>query len=197
MYRRTLESVISSIWPSLLILITILFTIRFFHFISNKKKIILYEEILNLVFVVYLMCFFYVLTFEDVDWSSANLIPFKEMFRFEFGSKMFLKNVLGNIILFLPYGFYLSYFVKLKKVKYIIAFSLFVSLIVETIQYRIGRVFDIDDVILNLVGGILGYYLYRLFSYILNDTKVSKIKEPLCNFIMIVIVVIIALYMGV
>ena len=197
MYRETLESVITSIWPSLLILVTILFTIRFFRFISNKKKIVLYQEILNLVFVVYLMCFFYVLTFEDVDWSSANLIPFKEMFRFEFGSKMFLKNVLGNIILFLPYGFYLSYFEKLKRVKYVIIFSLFVSLIVETIQYRIGRVFDIDDVILNLVGGVLGYYIYRLFDYLLNKTKVSKIKEPICNIIMITIAVLIAIYMGV
>ena len=127
MYRETLKSVISSIWPSLLILVTILFTIRFFNFISNRKKIVLYEEILNLVFVIYLMCFFYVLTFEDVDWSTANLVPFKEIFRFEIGSKMFIRNVLGNILLFLPYGFYLSYFAKLRKIRYVLVFSLFVS----------------------------------------------------------------------
>jgi len=197
MYRETLESVISSIWPSLLILVTILFTIRFFNFISNKKRIVLYEEFLNLIFVIYLMCFFYVLTFEDVDWSSANFVPFKEIFRFEIGSKMFLRNVLGNIILFLPYGFFLSYFVKLRKVKYVFAFSLFVSVIVEIIQYRIGRVFDIDDVILNVVGGLLGYYLYRLASYLLNKTWIQKIKEPLCNFIMILIFIGLVLYLGV
>ena len=149
MYKETIEAVISSIWPSLLILITILFTIRFFKFISNRKRIVLYQEVLNLIFIVYLMCFFYILTFEDVDWSTANLIPFKEMFRFEFGSKMFIRNVLGNILLFLPYGFYLSYFMKLKRLKYVAAFSLFVSIAVEIIQYRIGRVFDIDDIILN------------------------------------------------
>lgn len=197
MYKETIEAVISSIWPSLLILITILFTIRFFKFISNRKRIVLYQEVLNLIFIVYLMCFFYILTFEDVDWSTANLIPFKEMFRFEFGSKMFIRNVLGNILLFLPYGFYLSYFMKLKRLKYVAAFSLFVSIAVEIIQYRIGRVFDIDDIILNIAGGILGYYLYRLGEYILNKTKLNKIKEPLCNAITIIIAIIFIIYMGV
>lgn len=197
MYKETIEAVISSIWPSLLILITILFTIRFFKFISNRRRIVLYQEVLNLIFIVYLMCFFYILTFEDVDWSTANLIPFKEMFRFEFGSKMFIRNVLGNILLFLPYGFYLSYFMKLKRLKYVAAFSLFVSIAVEIIQYRIGRVFDIDDIILNIAGGILGYYLYRLGEYILNKTKLNKIKEPVCNAITIIIAIIFIIYMGV
>ena len=197
MYRETLESVVSSIWPSLLILMTILFTIRFFNFISNKKKTVLYEEILNLIFIIYLMCFFYVLTFEDVDWSTANIVPFKEIFRFEIGSKMFIRNVLGNVLLFLPYGFYLSYFAKLRRIRYVFVFSLFVSIIVEIIQYRIGRVFDIDDVILNLVGGLLGYLLYRLAYYVLNETKIKKIKEPLCNLVLIIAMIGLALYMGV
>ena len=197
MYQETIKTVISSIWPSLLILVTILFSIRFFNFISNKKKIVLYKEVLYLVFIVYLMCFFYVLTFEDVDWSTANLIPFKEIFRFEIGSKMFLRNVFGNIILFLPYGFYLSYFMKLRKVRYVLAFSLFVSFAVEIIQYRIGRVFDIDDIILNIVGGMLGYYLYKIGDLILNNTDFKKIKEPFCNIVTIVLIVIFLIYMGV
>ena len=197
MYREILKTIISSIWPSLLILVTILFSIRFFSFISNKKRIVLYRELLNLVFVIYLMCFFYVLTFADVDWSTANIIPFKEIFRFEVGSKMFIRNVFGNMLLFLPYGFYLSYFTKLRKVKYVIAFSLFVSFAVEIIQYRIGRVFDIDDIILNIAGGILGYYLYQIGDYILNNTRLYKIKEQFCNIISIIIMIIFIIYMGV
>lgn len=197
MYRETFRTVISSIWPSLLILITILFTIRFFSFVSNKQKIVFYKEALSLVFIVYLMCFFYILTFEDVDWSTANLIPFREMFRFSLGSRMFFKNVLGNILLFLPYGFYLSYFIKLKKVKVIMGLSLFVSFIVEIIQYRIGRVFDVDDIILNIVGGILGYYIYRLIDYLLNKTKLSSKKELICNVATILITIFAIIYMGV
>lgn len=197
MYRESIKTVISSIWPSLLILITILFTIRFFSFVSNKKKIVFYKEILSLLFIIYLMCFFYILTFEDVDWSTANLIPFKEMFRFSLGSRMFFKNVFGNIILFLPYGFFLSYFVKLKKVKIITILSLFVSFIVEIIQYRIGRVFDVDDIILNVIGGIIGYYLYRVIDYLVNETKIKERKELVCNAITILIAIIAVIYMGV
>lgn len=197
MYRESIKTVISSIWPSLLILITILFTIRFFSFVSNKKKIVFYKEILSLLFIIYLMCFFYILTFEDVDWSTANLIPFKEMFRFSLGSRMFFKNVFGNIILFLPYGFFLSYFVKLKKVKIITILSLFVSFIVEIIQYRIGRVFDVDDIILNVIGGIIGYYLYRVIDYLVNKTKIKERKELVCNAITILIAIIAVIYMGV
>ena len=197
MYRESIKTVISSIWPSLLILITILFTIRFFSFVSNKKKIVFYKEILSLLFIIYLMCFFYILTFEDVDWSTANLIPFKEMFRFSLGSRMFFKNVFGNIILFLPYGFFLSYFVKLKRVKIITILSLFVSFIVEIIQYRIGRVFDVDDIILNVIGGIIGYYLYRVIDYLVNKTKIKERKELVCNAITILIAIIAVIYMGV
>ena len=197
MYKETLRTVISSIWPSLLILITILFSIRYFSITSNNKKIVFYREILYLIFVVYLLCFFYVLTFEDVDWSTANFIPFKEMFRYKVGSRMFLKNVCGNIILFIPYGFFVAYFTQIKKVKTITVLSLLVSLAVETIQYRIGRVFDIDDIFLNIIGGILGYYFYRLLTFLLNKTSLKKYKETLCNVGMILIMIIVLIYMGV
>ena len=37
-----------------------------------------------------------------------------------------------------------------------------VSLTIEIVQLKIGRTFDIDDVILNTCGGMLGYSLHRL-----------------------------------
>ncbi len=197
MYKDTFRAVISSIWPSLMILVTILVSMRIVSIVSNKQKVIFYREVLYFAFVLYLMCFFYVLTFEDVDWSTANFVPFKEMFRFSLGSKMFFKNILGNIILLSPYGFFLGYFVKIKKVKLIALLSFFVSLTIEIIQYRIGRVFDVDDIILNVIGGIFGYYIYRLISYILNKTRISNKKELICNIATIVAVIIGIIYMGV
>lgn len=197
MYKETIIAVISGIWPSLLILITILFSIRFFSFISNKKEFVFYREMLYLIFVVYLMCFFYVLTFADVDWSTANIIPFKEIFRFEVGSRSFIKNVLGNMILFMPYGFYLAYFTKIRKVRYIFAFSVFISIAVEIIQYRIGRVFDIDDIILNVIGGILGYFVYQVMDFLLNQTVLKKKKGLICNLVVAALIVAFAVYIGV
>ena len=142
------------------------------------------------------MCFFYVLTFADVDWSTANIIPFKEIFRFEIGSRSFIKNVFGNIILFLPYGFYLSYFTKIRKAIYAFGFSIFISFAVEIIQYRIGRVFDIDDIILNVIGGILGYYIYQIMDFLLNKTFLKNRKELICNSLIIVLIVAFVLYLG-
>lgn len=40
----------------------------------------------------------------------------------------------------------------------------FASVTVETTQLLIGRVFDIDDIILNIIGGIVGYGIYRLID---------------------------------
>ena len=40
------------------------------------------------------------------------------------------------------------------------------SLAIEIVQMMIGRVFDVDDIILNLIGGILGYFIYKLLKRI-------------------------------
>jgi len=83
--------------------------------IKNKKQVVLYRELLSLLFVIYVLCLFYVVTFQDVSWSTSNFVPFQEMFRYDFGSRLFIKNVLGNMLLFIPYGFFMAYYLKIKK----------------------------------------------------------------------------------
>ena len=89
------------------------------------------------------MLLFHIVTFQDVTWSTSNFTPFKEIFRYTFGSRAFYKNVVGNMIMFMPYGF-VSYFISLKPYL-ILLLSLIVSITIETTQL-IGRVFDIDDI---------------------------------------------------
>ena len=50
--------------------------------------------------------------------------------------------------------------------------TLLTSLSIETTQSMIGRVFDIDDIILNLLGGIMGHYLYRFLDNIKSHLPV-------------------------
>ena len=78
-----------------------------------------------------------------------------------------LKNTLGNIALFLPFGFLLPLLFKscgsLRRVM-LVGFCL--SLSIETIQFFsrfIGslRAVDIDDVLLNTLGACLGFVIYR------------------------------------
>ena len=66
--------------------------------------------------IIYILCLFQIVTVQDtVYWSTNNFIPFKEIFRYEFGSKVFIHNIIGNIILFIPFGFFVSSILKTKK----------------------------------------------------------------------------------
>lgn len=74
-------------------------------------------------------------------------------------------NLWGNIICFMPYGFYLSVEWKKKRMRIlkVTVLTLLFSLCVELLQlyHRIG-IFDVDDLVLNTVGGFLGAVLYEL-----------------------------------
>jgi glycopeptide antibiotics resistance protein len=80
------------------------------------------------------------------------------------------RNTLGNIALFLPLGILLPLtFDRFRSLKRVIAIAILVSLSIETIQFFsrfIGslRAVDLDDVLLNTFGALLGYVVYRLAS---------------------------------
>lgn len=158
---NTIQGVVDFAWPMVLISIVILVSFRVCYLIKNKEKLVLYKELLGLSFVIYILCLFQVVTFQDnVSWATNNFIPFKEMFRYDIGSRLFVKNVLGNALMFLPYGFFISYYLKNKKPWLTLILTVVASFSIELVQMVIGRVFDIDDILLNLLGGYLGYVVY-------------------------------------
>lgn len=93
-----------------------------------------------------------------------NLQPFQEIRRFIkyrdiLGFKYFFINVFGNVLAFMPLGFFIPALGNLRKnglLVILICFSL--SLLVEVIQlvFKLGS-FDVDDLLLNTLGGLLGY----------------------------------------
>lgn len=192
-FQKSILKILEEIWPMLLICCFILISMRLTYLIKNKKKFVLYKEIISLGFVIYVMCLFYVVTFQDVSWSDSNFIPLKEMFRYKIGTQLFLKNVLGNMIMFVPYGFFVSYFLKLKNGFSMFILTLITSITIEVTQLSIGRVFDIDDIILNLIGGMVGFLLY----YIINKIKLPNClkKETIYNIIVVVLLVFAVIYM--
>ena len=193
--RNSILEILGEVWPTILISSVIAISMRLVYLIKNKQKIILYREMLSLIFIIYVLCLFYVVTFGDVGWSNSNFIPFKEMFRYSFGSNLFIKNVLGNIIMFVPYGFFVSYYLDLKKPLSAFLLVLLVSTSIETTQLLIGRVFDIDDIILNIVGGMIGFVIYKLLDLI-NDHLPSVLKNPIVyNIIIVLCAIFMAMYM--
>lgn len=171
----TIQGVINFTWPMVVISAIILVSFRVCYLIKAKEKIVLYKELSMLIFGIYILCLFQVVTFQDdVSWATNNFIPFKEIMRYNITSRLFFKNVLGNMIMFLPFGFFVSYYLKSEKLTLPLFLILIASVSIEVVQLLIGRVFDVDDIILNILGGLLGYGIY----YILR-----RIGERLPNFV--------------
>ncbi len=161
-----LTFVLENTWPIVAITLVSIFSLRITYFIKTKHKFVLYEELLGLLFIIYLMMLFQIVTYQDVISYGNNFMPFKELTRYRLGSNLFYKNVVGNILLFMPYGFFASYYLKLDKKRVAFLLVFIVSLSIECVQLVIGRCFDVDDILLNLVGGILGYFIYRLLELV-------------------------------
>ena len=189
MFRNSILEIFSSTWPMIVICTVIICSMRIVYIIKNKVNFIFYKEMMMLAFIIYIMCIFYVVTFQDVSWSTSNFIPFKEVFRYEFGSRLFFKNVIGNMIMFLPYGFFIGYFLRLDKKRMVVILITITSLTIELTQLKIGRVFDIDDILLNILGGFIGFNMYLLLIKI-KDHLPEFLKKPIFYNIIIVLVLV-------
>ena len=160
----TILNICIDMWIFIFICFLLLIIVRTYILLSKNLKYTFFKELFIYIFICYLMCLFYVVTFKDADVPvlGFNIIPFKEMFRYPIGSIAFIKNVLGNMIMFVPLGFFIPYISKKSKVIWIIIITFIISLTIEFVQSRIGRIFDIDDIILNIIGGVIGGYMYIL-----------------------------------
>ncbi len=183
-----------SMWPMLVFISIVAISIRGAYLFKGSKKFILHKEFLSLVFILYILCLYYILTYKETNVSGVNLVPFKEMFRYTFGSYKFMKNIVGNIVLFIPFGFFASYYLNTRKAITPVIITLIVSLCAEGMQYYIGRIFDVDDIILNVFGGFLGYLIFVAFNAIKGKLPRFMKSDGFLNVLVIVIVVLIVLF---
>ncbi|MEE1321810.1 MAG: VanZ family protein [Acutalibacteraceae bacterium] len=113
---------------------------------------------------------------------NYNLIPFKTIFQFIFGSSDIysgkawilnrIVNMIGNIILFFPIGLFLPLVnERFKSFTKTCLFGITVIFLVEIIQYLTGRSADIDDLILNMTGLIAGYFSLKILSGIRTNRR--------------------------
>jgi len=95
-----------------------------------------------------------------------DLVPFTWA---EGGWARMTSEVIPNILMFIPFGFFLPLVWDRAKKWYVtIGIALLFSVCVEVIQFFIGRAADIDDVILNTLGGIIGYGAYKVFACLIK-----------------------------
>lgn len=192
---QTVQNAISSTWPMLVIFVVILSTIRLAYLSIHKEKFIFYKEFLNLIFIIYVLLLYQLLTNVETNTSGGyNLIPFTEITRYEVGSKLFMYNVIGNIVIFIPFGYFVSGYIKASKVSHILAVSVISSLTVEVVQLQIGRSFDVDDIILNVCGAIIGFLLYIGLCAIKKHLPKFLQRDFVYNIVCIVLTILIVLY---
>ncbi len=196
MIVKAITNVLYDSWPMLTIFVVVLASVRILHLIDNHEKIVFYEEFLNLLFLVYALILYRLLTNTEGASSGINLMPFREILRYNLQSELFYYNVIGNIVLFIPFGFFVSRYVNAKKASHILIATAIISFTIEVVQYKIGRAFDIDDVLLNVVGSIIGFLSFIALSAIKNHLPKFLKRDAFYNTICIILTIIIIFYLA-
>lgn len=134
------------------------------------------KKIYVVLLVVYIIALLYFVFFAEImgrtDVASGfryNLEPFKEIGRFiRYASQVGLYavgvNIIGNIAVFIPFGYFTGIFMKKPKRIWVGVFlTCLFSMAIEGVQLvtKVG-ICDIDDVILNTLGGAIGIVLYKI-----------------------------------
>ena len=103
--------------------------------------------------------------------GSVNLIPFQTVRL----NGMLLYILLGNILMFLPFGFFPALVWRGSAWKRALLTGFCVTGFIECWQLLVGRAFDIDDLWLNTLGAMTGFWLLRLLER-LAPAQVEKFR---------------------
>lgn len=166
----------------------------------------LLKKLSIIVFIIYMLLLFWVIMFkcnlvqsftdtylyfkDFTIWERINfhLIPFKDYIEGPFISQIdtIIEDDILNTLLFIPFGMYLTYFIKRKRFIKTILISFFLSCFFEVFQlFSLIGSFSTKDIITNTIGGIFGYFVCRLI--IKKNNSITKIK--ILNIISIIVII--------
>lgn len=190
-----INSTIDKTWPILVILLLVYIIFRVIKMVDSRKKIKMFDEIYNVLAIIYIFLLASIISYGELNLASGiNLVPFTEILRYELFSELFMLNVVGNIILFAPLGYFIGHYIKTKKVLLVMLISTLVSFCGEMLQRYIGRTFDIDDIILNVTGAVLGFLIYKFLHKLYRKLPNIFQKDGLYNALCIIIIIGLILY---
>ena len=156
----------------------------------SKKQAKKVRALGKVLFVLYIGFLIYFLFLSDwygregvMEEYRYNLELFKEIRRFivyreQLGVFVVFSNLFGNILIFMPFGFFISMASSSSSFFMALFNSLGLSLCVEVLQLvtRVGS-FDVDDILLNTIGGVLGYIVFVICNLIRGKCYVRKVKK--------------------
>lgn len=145
----------------------------------RKKHTRRVHTIGTVLFLLYLAGLVYFLFFaeglgrmEDTPYRY-NLVPLREILRFYnnvdvIGYRACFLNVAGNVLAFIPFGFFLPLVTRLRSAVVVTTLlTMAFSITIECVQLvtKVGCL-DVDDVILNTLGGLIGAILFAVLRKI-------------------------------
>lgn len=168
-----------------------------FRFLKLKKSngdINYKKESLYLIFVCYIVGLFNLVlvprNFWDIIWYNIfynfNENPFAGIFDFSYNFiptiyKIIIGEytldswgkamIVGNFLMFIPMGIMLPLVFKNINKKNIFVIAILITLLIEILQPIVGRSFDIDDIIMNFIGSIIGYLAVTIFIKLKETNK--------------------------
>lgn len=130
----------------------------------------------------------YMIFNKEIFYLNTNFVPFGNIYMYATGQDRFnldiiIHNTIGNVLIFVPLGiFFLLLLSKKPTIMKAALFFIKCSVVIEILQYvlRVGQ-FDIDDVILNTIGGIVGYFIIKLIKQGLYFSKKNISKDMQLN----------------
>jgi glycopeptide antibiotics resistance protein len=151
-------------------------------YIKSKEKKSIEYWIFRISFYIYLMMLINVAFFPipiqkevisvlketNSNAKAVNITPFHSIIqtvKTNPSIELKLLQLIGNIVLILPITFYIPLvYNRVNNLKKALILSIIIAILIEMMQFVIGRVIgyyyriiDIDDIILNVFGGIVGY----------------------------------------
>ncbi|EQB87226.1 glycopeptide antibiotics resistance protein [Clostridium punense] len=169
------------------ILIVIWSSYRFIVLKKMQKKNMKREIVVNVFFIYFLVvigltiCKRAMLEFSFYHSFHTNYIPLVETIKMFKNNTMGIGygfyNVIGNILLFMPLGFFIPLlFQRKNNVRAVAKYGFITSLTIEIIQFFTAiNLTDVDDLIFNTLGTILGLGIFNLFNNLVKNTKVEKL----------------------
>lgn len=115
-------------------------------------------------------------TGDSLGWFSGsfNFVPslYKYLIKSELSIGTWIRDMLiGNMLMFIPMGIMLPLVFKNINKKNIFVIAILITLSIEILQPIVGRSFDIDDIIMNFIGSIIGYLAVTIFIKLKETNK--------------------------
>ncbi|WP_179874332.1 VanZ family protein [Bacillus wiedmannii] len=172
---------------------------------KSKKGVNWWKELISFLFVIYIGMVVAITLFpipigfptgiENIR-LSINIVPFASIIKdigkigiaydgdVLFMMGLIVRNVGGNILLLMPLGFLAPIiWDKFKKIKNTILLGLAISISIELLQLTgslfsgWGRITDIDDVIFNVIGSIVGYFIYKITLMLASKFNIQVLNK--------------------